>query len=71
MPKVLWALVGLALVLAASIALSSEKSAAALLIHKSAIITAIAVPIAWVVYDVVTRVWQAWRRAMSRPYFFK
>jgi len=47
---------------------SGERSLAALAIQKGAVISALTVPVAWVVFDAAEAVWRIWQRLMSRPY---
>ena len=68
MPKMLWIIVVVAVVLTASISLSSENSTTALIMQRSAIVAAIVLPVGWVAMDLLGKPWQAWRRLTSRPY---
>ena len=68
MPIPLWAILAFAVFLISTIALSGERSLAALAIQKGAVIAALTVPVAWVVFDAAGAVWRIWQRLMSRPY---
>jgi hypothetical protein len=68
MPRLIWIAVVIALVLAASISLSREVSPTARLIQQGAIISAIALPLGWIVLEFLGDLRRAWRRMNSRPY---
>ena len=68
MPKTVVFVVIFALMLAAFVSITADRTPLFLLIQHASIVIAIFVPLGWVAFDVLQRIWVAWRRMFSRPF---